>query len=52
MFSFYYCFFSLNCCNNGDAEIYVKVTAVAPRHVLYLVMGISCNIFEIPSLKA
>lgn len=48
---FCYCFFSPNCCNR-DAEISFKVTAVAPRYVFYLVMGITCKIFEIPGLKA
>lgn len=51
---FWFCgyFFPPNCCNNGDAEIHFKVTAVAPRHVFYLVIGITCKILEIPSLKA
>lgn len=38
-------FFSPNCCNNRDAEVNLKITAVAPRHVCYLVMGMTCKIF-------
>lgn len=52
MFWFCYCSFSPNCCNDRDAEIQFKVTAVAPRHVFYLVIGITCKIFKIPGLKA
>lgn len=34
-----------NSCNNRGAEISLKITAVAPRHVCCLVMGMSCKIF-------
>lgn len=44
--------FPPNCCNNRNAEINFKVTAVAPTYVFYLVMGITCKFFSIPGLKA